>query len=469
MSSSSTQIFDATPSTTIRDVEMTNSPVVGLDQQQHESHTSEISLPPTDHGKDAYLTLLCCTMAQLPIWGYSVSFGIFQEYYSRPSSPISTASSGTIATIGALQQGVMYLMMPFAFMVLTKYPRLRQYCGPLGILITTASLTASAFVDTVAGLIATQGALYSIGCGLLFSPISHYMNEWFVERKGMALGVMWAGKSSTGIAMPFVFDALLRRIGLRATLLVWAGASTVMSLPTLFFIKPRIPQHNQVQVRSLSFNFLRHTSFWMMQAGVIIQSLGYLMPSTYLASYASTIGLPSITGPILLALFSVASVPGGIIHGMVGDKTSATRAVTIASLGSALPIFLLWGLSLNLANLVVFVVLYGFFAGGFSSTWSNMSSDIQKNDPDADSALIFGMLMGGRGVGFVSAGPLSGVLLQAKASLSNEALGYATKMQLTTLLPVMLNAIRIFRIHDIDHFAGIYAVGVIDAVSYTFV
>jgi hypothetical protein len=95
-------------------------------------------------------------------------------------------------------------MMPFAFMVLTKYPRLRQYCGPLGLLITTASLTASAFVDTVGGLIATQGALYSIGCGLLFSPISHYMNEWFVERKGMALGVMWAGKSATGMNIFFL-------------------------------------------------------------------------------------------------------------------------------------------------------------------------------------------------------------------------------------------------------------------------
>ncbi|KAG7424641.1 Leporins efflux protein lepC [Fusarium oxysporum f. sp. raphani] len=364
---------------------------------------------------------------QFDTCGYSVSFGIFQEYYSRPGSPISTASSGTIATIGALQQGVMYLMMPFAFLILTRYPRLRHLCGPLGLAVTVASLTASAFVNTIAGLIATQGALYSIGCGLLFCPISHYMNEWFVERKGMALGVMWAGKSGTGIAMPFVFDALLHRIGLRATLLAWAGASAAMTLPTLVFIKPRIPLHTQVQVQPLSFRFLRHTSFWMMQAGVIIQSLGYLMPSTYLASYASTIGLPSITGPILLALFSVASVPGGIVHGMLGDKFSATKAVTIASIGSALPIWLLWGLSLDLANLVVFVIVYGFFAGGFSSTWSNMSTDIQKDDSAADSALIFGMLMGGRGIGFVTAGPLSGALLQAKAHLSSEALGYATQ------------------------------------------
>lgn len=94
----------------------------------------------------------------------------------------------------------MYLMMPFAFLILSKYPRLRQYCGPIGLLVTTSSLTASAFVDTIAGLVVTQGALYSVGCGLLFCPISHYMNEWFVERKGMALGVMWAGKSATGIS-----------------------------------------------------------------------------------------------------------------------------------------------------------------------------------------------------------------------------------------------------------------------------
>ncbi|KAF5552880.1 monocarboxylate transporter 8 [Fusarium mexicanum] len=354
------------------------------ERQENVSQSPTDSLPPTDRGKDAYLALMCC---------YSVSFGIFQEYYSRPGSPISTASSGTIATIGALQQGVMYLMMPFAFLILTRYPRLRHLCGPLGLAVTVASLTASAFVNTIAGLIATQGALYSIGC----------------------------------IAMPFVFDALLRRIGLRATLLAWAGASAAMTLPTLVFIKPRIPLHTQVQVQPLSFRFLRHTSFWMMQAGVIIQSLGYLMPSTYLASYASTIGLPSITGPILLALFSVASVPGGIVHGMLGDKFSATKAVTIASIGSALPIWLLWGLSLDLANLVVFVIVYGFFAGGFSSTWSNMSTDIQKDDSAADSALIFGMLMGGRGIGFVTAGPLSGALLQAKAHLSNEALGYATQ------------------------------------------
>lgn len=38
-------------------------------QMMDENATSATSLPPTDHGRDAYLALLCCTVAQAPIWG----------------------------------------------------------------------------------------------------------------------------------------------------------------------------------------------------------------------------------------------------------------------------------------------------------------------------------------------------------------------------------------------------------------
>lgn len=354
-----------------------------------------------------------------------MSFGIFQEYYSSPESGID-ASPGAIASIGAAQMGIMYLMMPVAFVALHRYPHLRRWCGPLGLAMTVVSIAASAFVSSIGGLIATQGVLYALGCGLLFSPISMYMDEWFVERKGLAYGIMWGGKSAVGVAMPFVFSALLQRFGLRATLLSWAVASAIMTLPTLAFLKPRVPLPPTYQARPLSFGFIRHAAFWMMQIGIVIQSLGYLMPSTYLASYASAIGLPSVTGPVLLALFSLASVPGAVIHGLMGDKMSASKVILISSLGSAVPVFLLWGLSRHLANMVVFVILYGFFAGGFSSTWSGMLREIKTGDSATDTSIVFGMLLGGRGVGFVLGGPVSGALISARGALTEETLGYAT-------------------------------------------
>ncbi|KAJ4213521.1 hypothetical protein NW759_010941 [Fusarium solani] len=399
----------------------------GDDETRPDDGTTTIdALPPTDRGRGAYVALACCTIAQAPIWGYSVSFGIFQEYYTSQGN-LGTSPSG-IASIGASQTGIMYLMMPLAFIALNRYPRLRKWCGPLGLFVTIVSLTTSAFVKDVAGLIATQGVLYAMGCSLLFSPISLYMDEWFVERKGFAYGVMWAGKSSVGVAMPFLFSALLQRFGLRATLLSWTIASIAMTLPTLFFLKPRVDLSRDSRPRPISFAFFGFGSFWMLQIGIIVQSLGYLMPSTYLASYANAIGFSSVTGPILLALFSLASVPGSLIHGMLGDKISAAKVILISSLGSALPVFLLWGLSRHLSTMVLFVILYGFFAGGFSSTWSGALQEIKGDDATIDTSLVFGMLLGGRGLGFVVAGPVSGALVSAGSSISTgDAMGYATK------------------------------------------
>ncbi|KAM0548557.1 hypothetical protein ACHAPJ_009880 [Fusarium lateritium] len=393
---------------------------------ENEAESSSIdALPPTDRGRGAYTALACCTIAQAPIWGYSVSFGIFQEYYTTHTN--LEASPSAIASIGASQTGIMYLMMPLAFIALNRFPRLRKWCGPLGLAITIVSLTSSAFVKNVAGLIATQGVLYAVGCSLLFSPISLYMDEWFVERKGFAYGVMWAGKSTVGVAMPFLFSVLLHRFGLKATLLSWTVASVAMTLPTLFFLKPRIEISRDSRPRPVSFAFFGFASFWMLQFGIIVQSLGYLMPSTYLASYANAIGLPSVTGPILLALFSLASVPGSLIHGMIGDKVSAAKVILVSSLGSALPVFLLWGLNRHLSTMVVFVILYGFFAGGFSATWSGALQEIKGDNASIDTSLVFGMLLGGRGVGFIVAGPLGGALLSAGNSLATgDSLGYAT-------------------------------------------
>jgi MFS family permease len=317
--------------------------------------------------------------------------------------------------------------MPVIFLTLTRYPYIRMYCGTAGLFFAFGSLTASAFVDSVGALIVTQGVLYAVGCSLLFSPISIYMDEWFVERKGFAHGVMWAGKATTGVIAPFVFDAMLRRVGYKATLLGWAGTSAVMMLPTMFFLKPRIPVSRTARGRPISFGFAQHILFWMMLWGVVIQAVGYLMPSTYLASYAINVGHSSITAPILLALVQLMSAPGGVIIGLLGDQFGSSMAITMASFGATLPVFLLWGLSFHLANLVIFVLLYGFFAGSFSSTWSCVMKELTRNDNGSESPVIFGLLLGGRGLGFVLAGPISGALLSLHGRISEETLGYATK------------------------------------------
>ncbi len=372
----------------------------------------------------------------------------------------------------------MYLAVPVVMALLTRFPRLRPWCGPVGLLVAVASLLGSsaapgvavgagALSSTATGtatstLIATQGVLYALGCALLFGAASLCLDDWFVARKGFAYGVMWAAKSTVGGGMPLLVAVLLARFGVVATLRAWAVASALLAAPVLLFLRPRVPPAGTATASASASSpdspsssssplvFFRRPLFWMLMVGNILQSLGYQMPNTYLTSYASSLGLEhasalaTYTGPLLLALFSVASVPGAMVMGMLGDRLPATTVVLISSAGSAVSVFSLWYVSNTpayeaghvasasaavagsaaatatdarpLAILIAFTLAYGFFAGGFSSTWPAVLHDMKRRDAAANTGLIFGMLMGGRGLGFVLSGPVSGALLAIGSS-----------------------------------------------------
>ena len=81
---------------------------------------------------------------------------------------------------------------------------------------------ASSFTNTVGALLATQGVIAAIGSGLLYSPTTLYLDEWFVEKKGVAYGIVLASKSAAGVGLPFAMEWLLRMWGWRVAIRVWA-------------------------------------------------------------------------------------------------------------------------------------------------------------------------------------------------------------------------------------------------------
>jgi MFS family permease len=193
-----------------------------------------------------------------------------------------------------------------------------------------------------------------------------------------------------------------------------------MALP---FMRPRIPISASASARRLDLSFLKQATFWMLQAGNIIQSFGYFLPTTYLPSYSTgTIGLSQTTGTLLLSLVNATSIFGGIALGILCDRFSVTNVMFLSSVGSALSVLLFWGMASSgsespqtaIALLTVFSITYGFFAGGFSSTWSGVITQIKRDtSPSLETGLVFGLLAGGRGIGNVISGPLSTVLIRS--------------------------------------------------------
>lgn len=119
------------------------------------------------------------------------SFGVFETFYS--SHPLFYNQKRLIAIIGTCQTGGLYLLAPISISVLEAWPALRRFSSMTGLAVLVVSLVASSFAAHAWHLIFTQGVFYAIGGSLLYTPLMFYLDEWFVHRKGLAFGIMWAG------------------------------------------------------------------------------------------------------------------------------------------------------------------------------------------------------------------------------------------------------------------------------------
>lgn len=143
-------------------------------------------------------------------------------------------------------------------------------------------------------------------------------------------------------------------------------------------------------------------------------------------AYASKIGLPPIAGPLAVSLFNGTLVIGTIVLGAQADRLHVTTVILVTAVGAGLSVFLLWGFAVSLPMLCAFSIVYGFFAGAYSTAWSAMIMAVQESDPTADTGLVFGMFAAGRGIGNLASGPLNEALLASQLWRGHGWLGYDT-------------------------------------------
>ncbi|OJD17880.1 hypothetical protein AJ78_02052 [Emergomyces pasteurianus Ep9510] len=403
-------------------------------QDERRSQQQEFSYPPADGGTHAWLFLAGCFFIEALLWitnayapdgtGFPFTFGLFQDYYTR-HEPFKSDPSG-IPAIGTSALGIMYLGSPLSFAAVKYWPLVRRWSIAAGLALLTLSLVTASFANNVPQLIATQGIIYGIGGAVIYSPVIVFVDEWFVRRRGLAYGVVWAGTGFSGVLVPFVTSWLLQSYSFQTTLRVWAITLGVLSGPLLAVVKPRIPESQKHQTRYIELRFIKERPFVILQLGNIFQSLGYFMPTVYLPSYARSIGAGNTAVTATVSLLNSAMMFGCIFIGILIDRFHVTTAILVCTLGATISTFVFWGVAMSTPLLCVFSILYGFFAGGFSSTYAGVIKETRKVNPGADPGIVFGMIAAGRGVGSVICGPLSETLMRKQSWVGRAALGYGT-------------------------------------------
>ncbi|KXJ90912.1 major facilitator superfamily domain-containing protein [Microdochium bolleyi] len=404
-----------------------DTPRVDVSDDERERQIS--SLPPVDGGKDAWLFLAACFAIEALVWGFPFSFGVFQDHYST-HEPF--AGQPNIAVIGTCAMGIMYLTAPLILGTARMFGRWTRWMPMFGLFFMCLALALSSFSQTVPHLIISQGIFYAIGGGIAYCPCILYMDEWFVNRKGLAYGIMWSGTGLAGVILPLMMESLLASIGFRMTLRLWSGLLFVLTAPLSFFIKPRLPVSTTVHAKPWNLRFMGMPSFIAYQAANIVEALGFFLPGIYLPMYArSAFGAQSYASASTVLLLNVASVFGCVVMGWFTDRFHVTTCIMLSTVGATLGVFLLWGLSASLPMLYAFCVVYGLFAGSFTSCWPGIMKDvIVRGDREKhgiiDPSMVFGWLAAGRGIGNIVSGPLSESLARGMPWEGQAGLGYGS-------------------------------------------
>jgi len=380
-------------------------------------------------------------MLQLPIWGFAMTYGIFNEYYLSHWN--FHGSKSTVGVIGMTYNGVMYLSMPILFLALTrKWAQYRQMAALAGILISCMSFLLCSFARDIWQLVLAQGILAAIGGALLYTPTTLSLGEHYTAgNRALAYGITLSCKNITGTTCPFLMQAMLDKLGFRKAMWIWAGivASTSLVAIACMPMRPTWRSSDQAQrARKVPWDFLHHKTFYIYGIAIVLQSSGYGIPQTYLNGYAHEVASLSInTSTLLITLFNIPGIISSTFFGWLSDnrfrRFSANSSTCFSAMASALATFLFWGLagsaSDSMALLILYSLIYGFFAGGYSGTWGGiikeMEAEAAERNEAIDSGMVYGLLNGARGVGFVGGG-LAGVQL-LKAGNSIARFGYDTR------------------------------------------
>lgn len=271
----------------------------------------------------AFLTLLSS--------GMRLSFGPFFLPIAHDLG-FSRSLLATIVAVGMLCYG---LAMPLAGHLIARIGT-RPVLLAGNVLVVAAVLWSVNTADATAFLVAF-GLLLSVGLAFT-SPVAltPVISHWFTRRRGMALFFLSTG-SMAGIAvMTPVLTMCIGHFGWRATLVGFAAAFTVFTLPAaLFVISDSAPEHTDLSpeeaaaqraqagraAQSLKLReAMRTAPFWKVFFGLFACGFSMNLLGTHGVPMLMDHGFDAFSSSMGIGLIGFVAIGGTLVLGRLSDR-----------------------------------------------------------------------------------------------------------------------------------------------------
>ncbi|PVU94458.1 hypothetical protein BB561_002517, partial [Smittium simulii] len=252
------------------------------------------------------------------------------------------------------------------------------------------------FFENVGYLIATQGVLFGLGNGLIYSTSMAVTSQWFETKRGLALGIITSGCGCGGLVISRIVNAAIVNLGYQ-----WSLRITSIMYFTIIFVaalafKPRFQVTYKPKL--VDITAFKGPVFLSVIACGFIGNLGYVVPIFFIPSEIINLGGSDSFASNQVTFFNVGFLVGGFAIGYLSDIIGPLNAFAISTFFAGAFQLIFWVAFKSLASLTVTSFFYGFFVPGFIS---QCVSAITRNYPSDKWASYSGTYFAAAGISVV--------------------------------------------------------------------
>ncbi len=268
----------------------------------------------------------------------------------------------------------------------------------LGVFICGLSLVLMNFINSLWAFYLVWGILLGTGHNMTTTiPIDTAIANWFVKKRGIALGIKMVLNGLSGVLTLPLIAFLISQHGWRMTCLIGGVVMLLIGLPIgWFFFKPHRPEYygllpdgatveNPVtakeagdtaqvidsgvkyaaEVEETEFTLrqaMRTPTYWMVLVAQCVNGVVFTAINVHLIPYLTDIGIDPIKAASMMAVMVSSSLPLRFITGFLADRVSRSQlrfVIVVGYLFQALGFAIFLLKPGTISNIYVWLILFG--------------------------------------------------------------------------------------------------------------
>lgn len=206
-------------------------------------------------------------------------------------------------------------------------------------------------------------------------PVSMMITNWFIEKRGLAMGIVFAATGVGGMIFNPLTNWLIINFSWQTTYLISGIVIGILTIPTAFFIVSAKPadkgllpyggeealarQTTEEQGGVTATQAFRGSAFWLLAALILLIAIANMGVLHHIVPYLTDIGFSSTTAAALMSLHMAMLIVGKVLVGGLADRLGLLKSYLVCMVGLMVSIALLYG-SYFMWVAIAFNVLFGF-------------------------------------------------------------------------------------------------------------